>query len=168
MQTALARLYVAWPRVRRSGTESAYAWRIVVNAHIDEVRRPRWRRQQPAGYRVAEMPAGWVVQGGNAYALTIAPQNATNADPDVFIGKIVVMLQSADATVPPTQGAVVPVSSRPGRLTVQDHTQMLVYQDAFGHWVVIQVPTSLGWDDAQLARFAAGVQVLHNAQPGHG
>ncbi len=26
VQTALARLYVAWPRVRRSGTETAYAW----------------------------------------------------------------------------------------------------------------------------------------------
>jgi len=55
-----------------------------------------------------------------------------------------------------------------GRLTVEDHTQMLVYQDARGHWVVIQAPTSLGWDDAQLAGFAAGVIVLHNARPGHG
>ena len=54
MQTTLARLYVAWPRVRRSGTESAYAWRIVVNAHIDEVRRPRWRRERP----VPELPDG--------------------------------------------------------------------------------------------------------------
>jgi hypothetical protein len=114
------------------------------------------------------MPAGWAVQGGSAYALTIAPRSDTNTDPNVFIGKIVVMLQSADAPVPPTQGAVVPVSGRPGRLTVQDHTQMLVYQDARGHWVVIQAPTSLGWDDAQLARFAAGVIVLHNARPGHG
>jgi DNA-directed RNA polymerase specialized sigma24 family protein len=34
VQTALARLYVAWPRVRRAGTESGYVWRIIVNAHI--------------------------------------------------------------------------------------------------------------------------------------
>jgi DNA-directed RNA polymerase specialized sigma24 family protein len=40
VQTALARLYVAWPKVRRAGTESAYVWRIIVNVHIDEVRRP--------------------------------------------------------------------------------------------------------------------------------
>ena len=46
VQTALARLYVAWPRVRRSGGEAAYAWRIVVNAHLDEVRRPHWRRER--------------------------------------------------------------------------------------------------------------------------
>jgi RNA polymerase sigma-70 factor (sigma-E family) len=54
VQTALARLYVAWPRVRRSGTQAAYAWRIIVNAHIDEVRRPRWRREQ----YVPELPDG--------------------------------------------------------------------------------------------------------------
>ena len=40
LQTALARLHVAWPKVRRGGTESAYVWRMVVNAHVDEVRRP--------------------------------------------------------------------------------------------------------------------------------
>jgi RNA polymerase sigma-70 factor (sigma-E family) len=52
VQTALARLYVAWPRVRRQGTQAAYAWRIIVNAHLDEVRRPRWRRERS----VPELP----------------------------------------------------------------------------------------------------------------
>ena len=53
VQTALARLYVAWPRVRRSGKQAvAYTWRIVVHAHIDEVRRPRWKRE----HYVAELP----------------------------------------------------------------------------------------------------------------
>jgi RNA polymerase sigma-70 factor (sigma-E family) len=54
VQTALARLYLAWPRVRRSGTQAAYVWRIIVNAHIDEVRRPRWRRE----HYVPEPPDG--------------------------------------------------------------------------------------------------------------
>jgi RNA polymerase sigma-70 factor (sigma-E family) len=52
VQTALGRLYVAWPKVRRTGTQLAYTWRILVNAHIDEVRRPRWRREQS----VASLP----------------------------------------------------------------------------------------------------------------
>src|SRR5215831_19795194 len=52
VQTALAKLYVAWPRVRKTGTQVHYAWRILVNAHIDEVRRPRWTRERP----VAEPP----------------------------------------------------------------------------------------------------------------
>jgi len=52
VQTALARPYVAWPKVRRAGTESAYVWRIIVNAHIDEVRRPGRRRER----HVPELP----------------------------------------------------------------------------------------------------------------
>ncbi|MDR2986493.1 MAG: SigE family RNA polymerase sigma factor [Nocardiopsaceae bacterium] len=53
VQTALARLYVAWPRVRRSGKQAlAYTWRIVLHAHIDEVRRPRWKRE----HYVAHVP----------------------------------------------------------------------------------------------------------------
>jgi RNA polymerase sigma-70 factor (sigma-E family) len=47
VQTALARLYVAWPRVRHADTPVAYTWRILVNAHIDETRRPHRRRERP-------------------------------------------------------------------------------------------------------------------------
>ena len=32
VQAALGRLYVAWPKVRRAGIESAHVWRIAVNA----------------------------------------------------------------------------------------------------------------------------------------
>jgi RNA polymerase sigma-70 factor (sigma-E family) len=52
VQTALARMYVAWPKVRRSESADAYARRVLVNAYIDEVRRPRWRREQT----VSELP----------------------------------------------------------------------------------------------------------------
>jgi RNA polymerase sigma-70 factor (sigma-E family) len=52
VQTTLARTYVAWPRVRRASSPDAYVRRILVNAYIDEVRRPRWRREEP----VAELP----------------------------------------------------------------------------------------------------------------
>ncbi len=44
VQTALVKLYVAWPRVRRGGNVDAFTRRIIVNAHIDETRRP-WRRE---------------------------------------------------------------------------------------------------------------------------
>lgn len=46
VQTALAKLYVAWPRVHRRGAEEAYARQILVRAAIDESRRP-WRRESP-------------------------------------------------------------------------------------------------------------------------
>lgn len=44
-QTALVKLYVAWPRVRRDGRELAYARQILVRTNIDEHRRP-WHREQ--------------------------------------------------------------------------------------------------------------------------
>lgn len=44
VQTALTRLYVAWPRLHRAGGEEAYVRRIIVRASIDESRRP-WRRE---------------------------------------------------------------------------------------------------------------------------
>lgn len=47
VQTALTKLYLAWPRVRRSGTEDAYARQVVLRCYLDERRRP-WRRESAA------------------------------------------------------------------------------------------------------------------------
>jgi RNA polymerase sigma-70 factor (sigma-E family) len=44
VQTALARLYVAWPRVRREDAV-AYARRVLVNLHTDWWRRRPWRER---------------------------------------------------------------------------------------------------------------------------
>lgn len=46
VQTALARLYAAWPRIVADGQVDAYVRRIIVNAHLDEVRRPHRRRER--------------------------------------------------------------------------------------------------------------------------
>ncbi|WP_043642940.1 SigE family RNA polymerase sigma factor [Nocardioides alkalitolerans] len=60
VQAALAKLYVAWPRVVRTSTPDAYARRVVVNAHLDETRRP-WRRERvglPASHTQVSVPTG--------------------------------------------------------------------------------------------------------------
>lgn len=44
VQTALAQVYVRWERIRREDGAWAYARRAVVNAAIDDGRRP-WRRE---------------------------------------------------------------------------------------------------------------------------
>lgn|GEM_PF-2660425 len=44
----------------------------------------------------------------------------------------------------------------------------LTFQIAGGQWVVVQAPVSLGWNSAELAKFASGVQVLVTAQQGQG
>jgi len=45
LQSALVKLYVAWPRVHRDGREDAYARQILVRTNIDAHRRA-WRREQ--------------------------------------------------------------------------------------------------------------------------
>jgi hypothetical protein len=122
---------------------------------------------QVPGYTVAEVPEGWVIQGGTPFALVIAAKGDPDTSVDSFTGKLVVMLQSRDAS-PPTSGQSDPVNGHPGFLDVQGDTQILTFQRADSRWVVIQAPTSLGWDAGQFAQFASGVQVLGNAQPGRG
>ncbi len=45
LQTALTKLYVAWPRLRRDGREEAYVRQIIVRANIDEHRKPSRRER---------------------------------------------------------------------------------------------------------------------------
>jgi RNA polymerase sigma-70 factor (sigma-E family) len=46
LQTALTKLYLAWPRLRDDTSPDAYVRRIIVRTDIDEHRRP-WRRERP-------------------------------------------------------------------------------------------------------------------------
>jgi RNA polymerase sigma-70 factor (sigma-E family) len=66
VQTALAKLYVAWPRIHGEGTEDAYVRRIIVRSHVDELRRP-WRRETTGleGYDVAA-PTGLPLEDSDA------------------------------------------------------------------------------------------------------
>ena len=127
-----------------------------------------WVGTQPPGYRVNWMPKGWVVQGSTPFALVMAPPNDKDKSPDSYIGKLVVMLQSRDATAPPADWADQPVDGRPGKFDVQGDTQILTFKIASGQWVVVQAPVSLGWNSAELAKFGGGVQVLAAAQQGRG
>lgn len=51
VQTALVKMYARWGSISRDGTLERYARRAVVNAAIDDRRRP-WRRERP----VPEVP----------------------------------------------------------------------------------------------------------------
>lgn len=56
VQTALTKLYVAWPRVQRADSVDAYVRRSIINTHHTETRRP-WRRESPGLERVPDPPA---------------------------------------------------------------------------------------------------------------
>ena len=45
LQEALVKLYLSWGRLREAGREEAYARRIIVNADLDQRRRP-WHRRR--------------------------------------------------------------------------------------------------------------------------
>jgi hypothetical protein len=130
-----------------------------------------WTGTQPPGYRVSWLPKGWVVLGSVSAALTIGPAGDKDTDPYSFLGKLTVMLQSADVHSPPP-GASQPVNGRPGifqsAAQAGGDTEILTFQVAGGKWVQVQAPMTLGWNSAELAKFAAGVVVLAAAQAGHG
>lgn len=58
LQEAFVKLYLSWSKVRKRGDEEAYARRIIVNADIDDRRRP-WRRHRAAATdeQLARLPA---------------------------------------------------------------------------------------------------------------
>lgn len=56
VQTTLTRLYVAWPAFQRAGNPEAYVRRALLNALIDEKRRP-WRRHERTTSRIPESVA---------------------------------------------------------------------------------------------------------------
>lgn len=128
---------------------------------------------QPPGYTVQLIPAGWVVQGSDPFALVIAPENAPNKDPDVFIDKLVITQESFDLPAAGGQGwSPVHVAGHAAYYSVQPgggtQTASLVIQEAPGRWLLVQAPTSLGWTEQQLVQFGLGVTVLRTAQEGKG
>ena len=56
VQSTLTRLYVSWPLFVRAGNREGYARRALVNALMDEHRRP-WRRRERAAASVPETEA---------------------------------------------------------------------------------------------------------------
>jgi hypothetical protein len=123
---------------------------------------------QLEGFIVDQVPQGWYLQGSNTFRLTIAPQGDTTS-PDAFVGKLVVMLVSSSAPQKLPQGEPVKVGEYDGVVTHQGGADTLTYQDNVGNFIQIQAwEGTLGWTNEQLARFAEGVQVTSDAQPGVG
>lgn len=57
LQESLVKLYLAWPRVGGTGREEAYARRIIVNADLDQRRRPWHRRRADVPVELLDTPA---------------------------------------------------------------------------------------------------------------
>lgn len=122
---------------------------------------------QPPGYVVKVIPDNWVIQGSTPFALTIAPANAANKDPDSFLGKLVVTQESFDtASAQGWTSARVP--GHTAYYSVQDNTASLVIEQTSSRWLLVQAPTSLHWTEQQEVQFGLGVTILATAQEGKG
>jgi hypothetical protein len=143
------------------------AKRPVVPA-IHAVRLVAYTGSQLAGFTVDRVPAGWHLSTSTQYALNINRQSDTNNNPDVFEGKLTVLLQSQDAHGLPG-GTAVTVDGEPGVVTDQGrYGESLTYTDTSGHTVVVQAPKDLAWSDSQIVQFAEGVRVTGDALAGRG
>ncbi len=65
VQQAFTKLYAGWHRISRVDSVDAYARRVVVNAHLDDVRRP-WRRERPVDRLPETMTPAVDVEGSDA------------------------------------------------------------------------------------------------------
>jgi hypothetical protein len=122
---------------------------------------------QPPGYVVKVIPDNWVIQGSTPFALTIAPANAANKDPDYFLGKLVVTQESFDTSS--AQGwTAARIPGHTAYYSIQDNTASLVIEQTASRWLLVQAPTALHWTEQQEVEFGLGVTILSTAQEGKG
>jgi hypothetical protein len=155
------------PTNSRAGTHNTLAGRhnTHTGTHVASVRLVAYKGTQLAGFTVAKVPAGYVLQGAQPTTLDIAqPGNHTSIDS--FVDKVVVSLQSTDATTP-TTGKHVKVNGEPGIITDSDGVHTLWYTDG-SHEVQVQAWSNIHLTDDQLVTFAEGVTVTSAVQPTHG
>lgn len=129
-----------------------------------------YQGEQPQGFTIDKVPAGWEIQGGSPGNLTIAPADAADKQPDVFVGKIAIMLQSQDDTSTPT-GTELTVGGKPGVLNEAQGTdggKNLWVKQPDGVWMLVQIWDARGWTEQNIVEFADGIHVQPGAQRGRG
>ncbi|XVV13310.1 hypothetical protein ACQP2X_02825 [Actinoplanes sp. CA-131856] len=142
-----------------------------------------YKGDQPKGFTVDKVPSGWFIQNDDNYSLVFAPEKAKNPGPDVnpsadplydpnsFVDKIVVMLESKDQSGPSREGKKVKVGDQDGLLLKSlgsDTGRELWVKQPSGVYMIIQVWEGLGLSESQIVELGAGVHVHEGAQQGVG
>lgn len=129
-----------------------------------------YQGEQPAGFKIDKVPAGWELQGASDSVLTLAPIGTKDKNIDSFVGKIAVMLQSKDDKQTPT-GTNVTVAGKPGVINVPadgGNTRNLWVKQPNGIWLLAQIWDASGWSTDEIVEFGAGLHVLPGAVQGVG
>lgn len=114
---------------------------------------------QVAGFELAKVPAGYEIQGSDAFVLTLA-EPGDKSHYLSFVDKVVVTLESQDAAGGLPEGEEVSVNGEPGVLyTAPDGlADYLAYLQG-DHHVVIQAWKTVGLSGEQLIAFAESITV---------
>lgn len=130
-----------------------------------------YQGQQPKGFTIDKVPSGWEIQGADQGALTIAPVGLADKDPSVFVGKIAIMLQSADDHRTPT-GTAVTIGGKRGVIDSSDGgvpgSKNVWVLEPNGIWLQVQIWDATGWTQESLIEFTDGIHVLKDAVQGRG
>ncbi|MGY4920420.1 hypothetical protein ACWD9K_35490 [Streptomyces sp. 900116325] len=120
---------------------------------------------QPAGFRVDSIPAGWNVTSSNTYAFLVVPPDAGD-HPRPWLDGIAVTLQGESRLPADSPVSKVTIQGKDGQLGFSGgrEARWLIFPEAAGRSVLVQVPTKLGLKDDQIIRFAQGVSVTKDAR----
>ncbi|WP_331755791.1 hypothetical protein [Streptomyces sp. NBC_01643] len=124
---------------------------------------------QPAGFRVDTIPAGWHVSSSSAHVFLVVPPGTGNHTQSYFDG-IAVMLQGESRLPADSPVTKVTIHGRTGQLgfSGKREAKWLIFPEAAGKSVLVQVPTKLGLTDSQIIRFAQGISVTKDARAARG
>ncbi|WP_305790016.1 hypothetical protein [Symbioplanes lichenis] len=149
-----------------------------------------YKGKQPEGFTVDKVPDGWFIQNSNLSSLVLAPKDRSKTptefgtgpdgkpfkpsvapidDPDSFVGKITVFLQSRDQHGTP-EGKKVDVAGAEGVLQNMegDDSKTLWIAQGKKPSVLIQFWEGIGLTEAQMIELGAGVHVEKGAVQGAG
>ncbi|MGH3246953.1 MAG: hypothetical protein ACRDOI_12170 [Trebonia sp.] len=149
---------------------------------VTKVQLEAYTGTQPVGFRVSTVPTGWQVISSDRSSFVVAPPGASASQPDPvgggqgvsFVGRIAVMLQGQSTMPSHSPLTKVNVNGREGLLgfaeggTGASRYRWLIFPDAEGHKVLVQIPASVGLANSQIVRFAQGITVTGAAVAGKG
>jgi hypothetical protein len=155
-----------------------------------------YKGEQPKGFTIDKVPDGFFIQSSENYSLTLAPRSAQNPGPDVnpstnpvydpnsYVGKIGIMLESRDQNGPSRKGLQVTVDGQPATLLKSlpgvtpdgpaptradgDTGSELWVRQPSGVYLIVQFWEGLGMSQAQMVELGAGVHVLKAALQARG
>ncbi len=167
--TALGALAIAVPSVLPGTTTTT----PVASAHAPAVAPlalVAYTGTQPHGYVLDKVPAGWTIADDDTGVLTLAPAGAKDAKDHSFVNKIAITAEE-DTGVPDVPLDEVQVGDQPAVIAHMeggDDTRTLFLKEPSGAYLNIQVWGGLGWNNDQIAEFAASVHMTEDAALSHG